>query len=159
MRKILFRGQTRRYGEKVNMAGEKLPSKWVYGGIFSGTGDFSVIYGAGKEDFTGADIEKHVVYSGTVGQYTGLKDKNGTRIFEGDILRIAKESDGNGTYFVPPLEYPVRAVVKWDLCAWTWETLCEDKRYITFPEAWCHFECEVIGNIHDNPELKGDAND
>lgn len=89
----------------------------------------------------------------TVGQYTGLKDNNGKRIFEGDILRIAKISDGLGSYYHPPLDYHVNVVVKWDLCAWMWETLYEDKRYISFPNAWCHYECEIIGNIHDNPEL------
>ena len=89
----------------------------------------------------------------TVGQYTGLKDKNGKRIFEGDILHIAKIDDWLGGYYQPPLDYPVNVVVKWDLCAWMWETLCEDKRYISFPDAWCHYECEVIGNIRDNPEL------
>ena len=89
----------------------------------------------------------------TVGQYTGLKDKNGKRIFEGDILHIGKIADGLGGYYQPPLDYPVNVVVKWDLCAWMWETLCYDKRYITFPDAWCHYECEVIGNITDNPEL------
>ena len=50
MREILFRGQTRRYGEKVRMGdGKKLPGNWVYGGIFPGTGDFSVIYGGNSE--------------------------------------------------------------------------------------------------------------
>lgn len=34
MREILFRGQTRRYGEKIKMNGEKVKSNWVYGGIF-----------------------------------------------------------------------------------------------------------------------------
>ena len=34
MREILFRGQTRRYGEKVRLNGEKIKSNWVYGGIF-----------------------------------------------------------------------------------------------------------------------------
>ena len=34
-----------------------------------------------------------------------------------------------------------------------WETLTDDKYYIGFPEAWCHYECEVVGNIFDNPEL------
>ena len=89
----------------------------------------------------------------TVGQYTGLKDKRGKRTFEGDILRIARISDGFGGYYHPPLDYPVNVVVKWDLCAWMWETLCEDLRFISFPDAWCHYECEVIGNVHDNPEL------
>ena len=89
----------------------------------------------------------------TVGQYTGLKDKNGKKIFEGDILHIAKIADGLGGYYQHPPDYPVNVVVKWDLCAWMWETLCEDKRYISFPNAWSHYECEIIGNVHDNPEL------
>ena len=110
--------------------------------------------------------KKHCIYDGiyyevlpeTIGQYTGLCDKNGKRIFEGDILKIAKVSDSIGMYYFPPLNYPVNVVVTWDMCAWMWETLCEDKRYIGFPEAWCHYECEIIGNIHDNPELlKGGA--
>jgi hypothetical protein len=33
MREILFRGQTRRYGEKVRLNGEKTKSNWVYGGV------------------------------------------------------------------------------------------------------------------------------
>lgn len=93
------------------------------------------------------------VYPETVGQFTGLIDKNGKQIFEGDILKIARKSDGIGTYYIPPLDYPVNVAVRWDLTGWTWETLCKDKYYIHFPDAWCHFACEVIGNIHDNPEL------
>ena len=89
----------------------------------------------------------------TVGQYSGLKDKNGKRSVEGDSLHVARMADGLGGYYQPPLDYPVNVVVKWDLCAWMWETLCEDKRYISFPNAWSHYECEIIGNVHDNQEL------
>ena len=104
-------------------------------------------------------VQKGVIDPHTIEPYIGLRDKNGKRIFEGDILRIAKISDGLGSYYHPPLDYPVNVVVKWDLCAWMWETLCEDKRYISFPNAWCHYECEIIGNIHDNPELLEGGND
>ena len=131
-----------------------MPSNWVYGGVCCGKGAFSIIYDYMDEEKE-KPIEKSVVYTDTIGQYTGLNDKNGKKIFEGDILKIARVSDSIGSYYHPPLNYPVNVVVKWDLCAWMWETLCEDKRYIGFPDAWCHYKCEVIGNIHDNPELLG----
>ena len=96
----------------------------------------------------------HSVSPETVGQFTGLTDKNGVKVFEGDILKIAKKSDSLGTYYYPPVEYPVNVFVRWDLCAWLWEVRGkEGPYYIGFPEAWCHYECKVIGNIYENPEL------
>ena len=89
----------------------------------------------------------------TVSQYTGLTDKNGKQVFEGDILKIWKKSDSLGTYYFPPVEYPVNVVVKWDLCSWMWEVQGKERYYIHFPEAWCHYECEVIGNVWDDPWL------
>lgn len=144
MREIIFRGKRLDNGE------------WVYGSLFVGfqkcyiCPEAIAMYNFDGALCLGGFIE---VDPSTVGQYTVLKDKNGEMIFEGDILRISKIADGLGGYYQPPLDYPVTVVVKWDLCAWMWETLCEDKRYISFPDAWCHYECEVIGNIHDNPEL------
>lgn len=163
MREILFRGKRLDNGEWVDgylyehepafvgIASENdvtEPSKWFIA----------------RTGFADWNMPRQVVFvevdTSTVGQYTGLKDKNGNRVFEGDILHISKISDGLGGYYQPPLDYPVNVAVKWDLCAWMWETLCEDKRYISFPDAWCQYECEVIGNIHDNPELLegGDEN-
>ena len=143
MREILFRGKRIDNG------------KWVEGNLFVSDTDGRTHILVGTRRFT---IEWEVDQS-SVGQYTGLTDKNGERIFEGDILHIYKIADGLGVYYQPPLDYPVNVVVKWDLCAWMWETLCDDKRYITFPEAWCHYECEVIGNVHDNPDLLEVHND
>lgn len=98
----------------------------------------------------GTAVNTYEVDPETVCQYTGLTDKNRKRVFECDILRIAKKSDGMGGYYFPPLEYPVNVSVKFDLCAYMWETIGDEKYYISFPDAWCHYECEVIGNIHDN---------
>ena len=147
MREILFRGR-----KCANL-------EWVYGCYYKQTEFYGdeweghIIITSSEDLSFDQALEFNIVADNTVGQYTGLTDKSGKKIFEGDILKIAKKSDGIGHYYIPPLDYPVNVVVKWDMCAWMWETLCEDKRYIGFPEAWCHYECEVIGNIHDNPEL------
>ena len=145
MREILFRGQTRRYGEKVWMNGEKVPGRWVYGGVLQGSGAHSIIYGGENEDNPGDGLDKWPVYTNTLGQYTGLQDKNGKRIFEGDVVStdIARPylivefrdgcfmfncNDGGEDYYdimLPILKEP-QSVYKWG---------------------------EVIGNIHDNPEL------
>ena len=148
MREILFRGQTRRKGEKVWMDGTPVESNWVYGGIFPGTGDFYVIY-------TFDPIAKIPVYSDTVGQFTGLTDKNGKKIFEGDVIKFHKyryEPDwigvvsyDNGSYVATgrmPIAY---------------------EKQINKEPFYCPFEVvisgidktklEIIGNIHDNPEL------
>lgn len=142
MREILFRGKNVENGE------------WMFGLLddVDHDADFTAILPRRNEQskFSGCCWE---VDPSTVGQYTGLTDKNGKRIFEGDVLRIARKMDGMGTYYSTAIECPVNVVVKWDMCAWMWETIAKDKRYIHFPDAWCHFECEVIGNIHDNQEL------
>ena len=140
MREILFRGQTRKNGEKVEMAtGEKLPGHWVYGGIFPGTGDYSIIYGGETEK----DLERHIAYSETVGQYTGLNDKNGNRIFEGDIVKTS-DITHEGVIQIPGESFEI-AMRKgcWVMVAG------EDWDFLE-----TNHECiQVIGNIHDNPEL------
>lgn len=61
MRELIFRGQTRRTGEKIWFNGEKVPGNWVYGGICHGRGDFSVMYG--YVDGEQSSINKFVVYT------------------------------------------------------------------------------------------------
>ena len=140
MREILFRGQTRRLGEKVWMNGEKVPSNWVYGGICCGKGAFSIIYDYMDEEKE-KPIEKHVVYTDTIGQYTGLTDKNGKKIFEGDIVDIT---------------YP-ETIVRNALVTYVGASFYGDNGN----DLWVfddYISFEVIGNIHDNPELlKGGA--
>ena len=138
MREILFRGQTRRHGEKVNMAGDKLPGRWVYGGVLQGTGDYSIIYGGENLD----DIEKHTVYTDTIGQYTGRDVKTG-KVFEGDI---GKSRDG--IFLVVWNENTSAHMLQF------YDPLAE---LLYLEEMWD--DSEIIGNIHDNPELKGDSHE
>lgn len=84
----------------------------------------------------------------TVGQFTGLTDKNGRRIFEGDIVDMTGEWwDASG-----PAGYnsPITSV-KWD------KYICGFSPFANYDcDCGVYIEasgCEVIGNIHDNPEL------
>lgn len=134
MRDLLFRGQTRKKGEKVFMDGRPVDANWVYGGIFQGKGDFSVMY-------TYEPIEKRPVYTDTVGQYTGFDDKNGTKVFEGDILRLKRHlyviEWVNGCLYASQKNF-----LKGDVSA----------RYLLI-EGLVRDGAEVIGNIYENPEL------
>lgn len=151
VREILFRGQTRRYGERVYLNGDKVPSHWVYGGIFQGSGDFSVIYGAGNDEFDTTSIQKYTVYSDTVGQYTGIQDKNGKRIFDGDIISIPFVED-RSPYEENCISYENGLVY-----------FCDEHHgwYVKFFDdalsLWEYddSDIEVVGNVYDSFELLG----
>lgn len=143
MREILFRGQTRRKGEKVRMDGSPVESNWVYGGVLCGSGDHSIIYQ------TEPDIEKKVVYTDTLGQYTGLTDKNGVKIFEGDIVEY--EAGGKfriGRVFFSDFRSSFSVTAGKNGSARINNDLYH---YIQDGNS-----VAVIGNIYDNPELIGE---
>ena len=108
-------------------------------------------------------VNNNVVYAETVGQFTGLTDKNGTKIFEGDVLKFV---GGTCDFFVKSAyghrhEKGTTFTVKWFPSGYT---LYESKtKNPLYPNCWSNIgnydfwnnsrSFEVIGNIYDNKEL------
>ena len=136
MREILFRGKRVSNGE------------WVYGNYA----------------FTDTNDEQHFIFQNeafankvipeTVEQYTGLTDKNGTKIFEGDIIEGIHQQ-----IFV--VEYGRHDLDCCNCCYESHDALgfyMKNKFGSAESNEKVWEDIEVIGNIHDNPELLGDAN-
>lgn len=110
------------------------------------------------------ECEKYEVIPETVGQYTGLTDKNGKKIFEGDILRgfayPFRDGEGKHNYYAEVVWFensPAFGLVthknpKSNVVGIS-DGNCE------YMEDWETFLWEVIGNIYDNPELLEAEND
>lgn len=124
MREILFRGKRKDNGE------------WVQGYLYRSSEKLNPFIMLKSEK--GASYE---VNADTVGQYTGLTDKNGTKIFEGDIVDFSKRPD-NGDYGT--------VIYDADETAFGIEYY---NIYRGLGENYYPKNIEVIGNIYDNPEL------
>ena len=118
MREILFRGK-------------HSDNEWYYG---------SLIFGINGKAYISSNGEAYPtqVYAETVGQYTGLTDKNGKKIFEGDIVKYE-----NKIYEIKYLEKYARFAPS-------------NEHSVFMVCAFNHLE--VVGNVHDNPELLKDDN-
>lgn len=97
----------------------------------------------------------------TIGQYTGLTDKNGIRIFEGDILSFdyyPYTSDGNQNYYAEIVWVDENAA----FCLYTFKNPTSKVRGVSegcdYIEDFASDVGEVIGNRYDNPELLGGGN-
>jgi uncharacterized phage protein (TIGR01671 family) len=124
-REILFRGKRVDTGE------------WAYGYYVNCSGPGCQPYETRHYIMEYPDKWREV-YTATVGQYTGLKDRNEKRIFEGDIIKARQAFCG---------ELLCRGVVEYRNLRWE---VPEDDFVV---EESSLIEYEVIGNIYDNPEL------
>ena len=125
-REILFRGWN------------KKNKRWLYGYYVVNGGEHFIAPGAFVNDL--AFYEDYVVEADSVGQYTGLKDANGVKIFEGDII------ESNGSRHV--MQYNERRAM--------FVTALEGALYITcgINQQWINeWKKVIIGNVHEDQEL------
>ena len=125
-REILFRGKRTDNGE------------WVYGNLIDSDSIVGKIVDFDGEYFIPEFWYK--VVPETVGQFTGLTDKNGIKIFDGGIVRLYDDSEDelvNGVI-----------VFNADFCSFCVSMKCHEDVMLM-----AHWQYEVIGNIYDNKEL------
>lgn len=161
MREIKFRGKSLNNGE------------WVHGDLIENQGRF-FIYHAMTET-TLQDKDGHIVIvadaidNNTVGQYTGLKDRNGKEIYEGDIIDINYKYDAHTPHgCIPDQDCICLGVVEYSQYTAAYELRVIKAEYPinvgSYKEEYClnlySFDLEgyidLVGNIHDNPELLED---
>lgn len=128
IREIKFRGKHIDSGE------------WLIGDLVQdhfGDGSINTCHIYPKDAWNGPDC--YEVDPSTVGQYTGLKDKDGKEVYEGDII-IQQGYSGKTKMLVQ--------FAKGAFTTGKHRSSCVDTRPMLIQA-----RCEVIGNIHDNPEL------
>lgn len=179
MRKILFRGKlTERFADAVGIRPDLvtqgvIKDNFVYGSLVIGDNKCYIctsVYAWNGSYVNNSDATMFEVDPETVGQYTGLTDKNGTKIFEGDIVKILDFQTGIIINECATFGVGISPFIDWDYFDSKIHTItgcdnnphfCQNDNFCSLWELMCNYnqeenDCsvvEVIGNIHDNPEL------
>lgn len=159
MREIEFRAKAINRDPNREYRTDYKNGDWVYG-LITDLGNEK--YNAPAQMTNEIGVEKIDIDYKTIGQYTGLKDKYGNKVFEGDILRYLRTN-----MYAPTTSFHNKDLLSLHIICWNNEKYAFYERHYTLPEKKCigggslHFNderadentIEIIGNIYDNPEL------
>ena len=130
---------------------------WVYGSlVYSNDLDAAIYYQKGNGSVKSMDWV--YVNPETIGQFTGLLDKNGKEIYDGDILRFPAKYEYEKENFVAFEVFwhdndCAQSHIGWQMNRLHFQgCICGYSGLETFLPEWTS-RMEIIGNIHDNPEL------
>lgn len=135
MRKILFRAKAINRDPDGNYRTSYQNGDWVYGLLSKIWSKYNEAEMTNEDGVSGIEIDYE-----TIGQYTGLDDKNGVPIFEGDIV-MKRTYQGKKPF-------PVTFTDGMFHCGWGGGSSTATHGYTLADK-----QIEVIGNIYDNPEL------
>ena len=158
---------------EIKFRGKNCKGEWLVGEIISlnnhkyiapEDGDwFDFIPWVPNNVFHAPDSDEYEVDQETIGQFTGLKDIHDNDIYEGDIIQhMWKATVGRGKNKheeLQPVSGSKPKVISFQMGAFGYINQKETK---FMEEEWLpmlDWECEVIGNIHDNPELLNEKDD
>ena len=139
----------------IKFRGRSLDGKeWYHGDLeYNRVDNIARIHTYDKDGYY---IRQYYVNPDTVGQFTGLQDKNGKDIYEGDIM-YSEFSDGSGGYSL--IGWNEREASFGMMDAYSYQSKQEGydfpefKNYVLIAHLQKALICEVVGNIYDNPEL------
>lgn len=132
----------------IKFRGKRLDNgEWVYGYYAAVAGTHKIV--SYKLD-SPSGATYYEVAPETVGQFTGLLDRNGKEVYEGDVVFwIATDTRGRGR--------GEQGAIFWDKHTMSWaierDKPCVDGRPCIISRPFDKKHLEVVGNIHDNPEL------